>query len=314
MSEQIGNAVIHEPSSGLEEAQVGGQASLWSDAWKQLRRNWFFLVGSVLLLAILVMAVFPSVYTRTDPRACDLSLSADSPSSAAWFGYDVFGCDLYANVVYGARNSIIIGVLTVFVSVVIGVVVGALAGYFGGWVDSLLARVTDVFYGLPLILGAILLLTSLPSVEWLPGFITDRTAYTVSLSLIVFGWMTMMRLVRATVLSVKDSDYVQAARALGASTWRIIVRHILPNAVAPVLVVATTAIGGIIAAEATLTYLGVGLQLPDFSWGLQINSGQNRLRGSPHLVLFPSLFLSLTVLSFILIGDALRDALDPKLR
>ncbi|MDK3257477.1 ABC transporter permease [Blastococcus capsensis] len=281
-----------------------GEASLWSDAWKSLRRNPFFIVGAVLLTVFLVMALFPQLFTNADPRDCDLSRSAQGPSAAAWFGFDVQGCDYYANVVYGARISVAIGFLAMLGTLVIGVVVGALAGYYGGWIDGLLARITDIFYGLPLILGAFILLAVLP----------DRGIKEVALALVVFGWMTAMRLVRSTVVSVKEADYVQAARALGASTPRILLRHILPNAIAPVLVYSTIFIGTLIAAEATLTFLGIGLQLPEISWGLQINSAQNRLRDAAHLIFFPSAFLSLTVLSFILIGDALRDALDPKLR
>ena len=280
------------------------EASLWSDAWKSLRRNPLFLIGAFLLLVFLVMAAFPQLFTNADPRDCDLSRSAQGPSAQAWFGYDVQGCDYYSNVVYGAKVSVSIGILAMLGTLVIGVVIGALAGYYGGWLDSVLARITDIFYGLPLILGAFILLAVLP----------DRGVREVALALIVFGWMTAMRLVRSTVVSVKEADYVQAARALGASTWRILARHIMPNAIAPVLVYSTIYIGTLIAAEATLTFLGIGLQLPEISWGLQINSAQNRLREAAHLIFFPSAFLSLTVLSFILIGDALRDALDPKQR
>jgi oligopeptide transport system permease protein len=291
------------------EAQVAGspaldEASLWSDAWRSLRRNPFFVVGALLLALFLAMAAFPQLFTSVDPRACDLARSADGPNASAWFGYDVQGCDYYANVVHGARVSVTIGFLAMVGTLLIGVVVGALAGYYGGWIDSVLARVTDVFYGLPLILGAFILLAVLP----------QRGVLEVALALIVFGWMTAMRLVRSTVVSVKEADYVQAARALGVPTRRILLRHILPNAIAPVLVYSTIYIGTLIAAEATLTFLGIGLQLPEISWGLQINSAQNRLRDAAHLIFFPSTFLSLTVLSFILIGDALRDALDPRLR
>ena len=288
-------------------AQVGGalrQTSAWSDAWRTLRRNPIFLFGAVLFLVFTLMAIVPQLFTRVDPNACDLSNSAQGPSGQAWFGYDVFGCDYFSNVVWGARTSMSIGLITITGILVIGVVIGALAGYYGGGLDSVLARVTDVFYGLPLILGAIVLLSVL----------TERGVWQISLALLVFGWMTAMRLVRATVVSVKEADYVQAARALGSSTWRVLVRHILPNAVAPVLVYATIAVGGIIAAEATLSFLGIGLRRPGISWGLQIDAAQERLRDAGHLLLFPSLFLSLTVLSFILMGDALRDALDPKLR
>jgi oligopeptide transport system permease protein len=298
-----------ERAASTLEAEVASsapltEASLWSDAWKSLRRNPLFLIGAFLLLVFLVMAAFPQLFTNADPRDCDLSRSAQGPSAQAWFGYDVQGCDYYSNVVYGAKVSVSIGILAMLGTLVIGVVIGALAGYYGGWLDSVLARITDIFYGLPLILGAFILLAVLP----------DRGVREVALALIVFGWMTAMRLVRSTVVSVKEADYVQAARALGASTWRILARHIMPNAIAPVLVYSTIYIGTLIAAEATLTFLGIGLQLPEISWGLQINSAQNRLREAPHLIFFPSAFLSLTVLSFILIGDALRDALDPKQR
>ena len=294
-------------SAGTTEAAAGGelrQASLWSDAWRSLRKNPFFLLGAFLLTVFTTMALVPQLFTRTDPRDTDLSLSRQGPSADAWFGYDVQGQDYFANVVHGADVSMAIGLLTVISLVFIGVLVGSLAGFYGGWFDSLLSRITDVFYGLPLILGAFILLSVLP----------NRDLFTVSLALITFGWMTAMRLVRSTVISVKEADYVQAARAMGASTVRILMRHILPNAIAPVLVYATIAVGAVIAAEATLTFLGIGLQLPEISWGLQISGGQNRLRDAPHLVFFPGLFLSLTVLSFILIGDALREALDPKLR
>jgi oligopeptide transport system permease protein len=287
-------------------AHVGGalrQTSAWSDAWRTLRRNPIFIFGALLFLVFTLMAIVPQLFTRVDPNVCDLSNSAQSPSREAWFGYDVFGCDYFSNVVWGARNSMSIGLITITGILLIGVVIGALAGYYGGWSDSVLARLTDVFYGLPLILGAIVLLSVL----------TDRGVWQISLALMVFGWMTAMRLVRATVVSVKEADYVQAARALGSSTWRVLVRHIMPNAVAPVLVYSTIAVGGIIAAEATLSFLGIGLRRPGISWGLQIDAAQDRLRDAGHLLLFPSLFLSLTVLSFILMGDALRDALDPKL-
>ena len=190
-----------ERAEATLEAEVAGspaieEASLWSDAWRSLRRNPFFIVGALLLLVFLLMAAFPQLFTNTDPRACDLARSAEGPGAAAWFGYDVQGCDYYANVVYGARVSVTIGFIAMLVTLLVGVVVGALAGYYGGWVDSLLARVTDIFYGLPLILGAFILLAVLP----------ERGVLEVALALIVFGWMTAMRLVRSTVVSVKEAD------------------------------------------------------------------------------------------------------------
>ena len=282
------------------------QNSLWSDAWKALKRNPLFWIGSILGAFFVLMALFPQVFARgADPRECDLANSKATPSADHWFGYDQQGCDYMAQVVYGARSSLIIGVLAVVVVVVLGVIVGAIAGFYGRWVDGVLSRLVDIFFAIPLILGAIVLLRSA---------FNDRGSVQVAIALAAFGWMTAMRLVRSQVIAVKSSDYVAAARAMGAANRRILVRHILPNAVAPVLVYATITIGVLIAAEATLTYLGVGLQRPAISWGLQIDNGQNLLRTAPHLVLFPSAVLTLTVMAFIMLGDALRDALDPRQR
>jgi len=292
-------------AEGDEVAEQVEQSSVWIDAWRYLRTNPLFLIGLTIMVVIVAMALFPTLFARgIDPTVCDLSLSRQRPSAAHWFGMDLQGCDYYANVVYGARTSVVIGLLSVIGVLVIGVLIGALAGYFGGWADSLLARITDVFFGIPLFLGALILLT----------VTANRSVWTVSLALIVFGWMTAMRLVRSSVVAIRESDYVLAAQALGASSGRILVRHILPNAVAPVFVYATIAVGTFISAEAALTYLGIGLQAPEISWGLQINVAQSLIGSSPHLLFFPALFLLVTVLGFILLGDALREALDPKRR
>jgi len=301
---------LASPSVDVTEAR---QNSLWSDAWGELKRSPFFWIGAVLCVLFVLMAIVPQLFARgADPRACDLANSKARPSADHWFGYDVQGCDYLANVVYGARNSLIIGIFAVVVILVLGVVVGALAGYFGGVTDGVLSRIADIFYALPLILGALVLLRVGPATD-IP-IINSRGPGAVALALALFGWMTAMRLVRSQVIAVKSQDYVAAAKAMGASSPRILVRHILPNAVAPVLVYTTITIGVLIAAEATLTYLGVGLQRPAISWGLQISTGQSLLRTAPHLVLFPSIVLSLTVMAFILMGDALRDALDPRQR
>ena len=289
------------------------QNSLWGDAWRQLRRSAIFWFGAVLCAVFVSMALLPSLFARgADPRDCDLANSRETPSAEHWLGFDQQGCDYLANVVHGARNSLLIGLMGVLGVLLLGVIVGAIAGYYGRLVDSLLSRVADIFYALPLILGALVLLRVGPSTG-LP-IIGERGPGAVAVALAAFGWMTAMRLVRSQVIAVKSSDYVAAARAMGASDARILTRHILPNAVAPVLVYATITIGVLIAAEATLTFLGVGLQAPAISWGLQIAQGQNLLRTAPHLVLFPSIILTLTVMAFIMMGDALRDALDPRQR
>jgi ABC-type dipeptide/oligopeptide/nickel transport system permease subunit len=269
---------LASPSVDVTEAR---QNSLWSDAWGELKRNPFFWIGAALCVLFVLMAIVPQLFARgADPRACDLANSKALPSADHWFGYDVQGCDYLANVVYGARNSLIIGIFAVVVILVLGVVVGALAGYFGGVADGVLSRIADIFYALPLILGALVLLRVGPATD-IP-IINSRGPGAVALALALFGWMTAMRLVRSQV--------------------------------APVLVYTTITIGVLIAAEATLTFLGVGLQRPAISWGLQIAIGQDSVRSAPHLVLFPSLVLTLTVMAFIMMGDALRDALDPRQR
>jgi ABC-type dipeptide/oligopeptide/nickel transport system permease subunit len=289
------------------------QNSLWSDAWASLKRNPLFWIGAFLGVFFVTMAIVPALFSRgADPRSCNLSNSKQPPSAEHWMGFDQQGCDYLANVAYGARSSLQIGLLAVFGVLVLGILIGALAGYYGGAADSLLARLTDIFFALPLVLGALILLRVAPATG-LP-VLSGRGTGAVAIALALFGWMTAMRLVRSQVIAVKSTDYVAAARAMGASNLRILTRHILPNAVAPVLVYSTIAVGVLIAAEATLTYLGVGLQRPAISWGLQISTGQSLLRTAPHLVLFPSIILSLTVMAFIMMGDALRDALDPRQR
>jgi len=280
------------------------EAGLWSDAWRQLRRNPLFLGPAAVIVLFTVMAVAPGLFTRVDPRACDLSHSLLRPRAGHWFGYDLQGCDYYARVIHGARVSMAIGITTVIGTAVVAVVLGTVAGFYGGIVDSLIARVTDVWFALPTFLGAVVMLSVLGG-KGLPQ---------LTLVLVVFGWPTMTRLMRSAVLTVREMEYVTAARALGAGDLRLMWRHILPNALAPVIVYGAIRVGIVIAAEATLSFLGLGLQLPAISWGLMIAGAQSRLLTAPHLLLFPGLFLSLTVLAFVLLGDALRDAFDPRLR
>ncbi|WP_329520353.1 ABC transporter permease [Spirillospora sp. NBC_01491] len=285
---------------------VGGQAaSLWHDAWRELRGRWVFWGSLVILALVAAMALFPSLFTgRGVNQGCDPNLSKLGPSGDHWFGTDLAGCDYFSHVVHGARPTLLIGVAVTLFAFLIALVFGMLAGYYGGPLDALIARITDVFFGLPFVLGATVILVAFPSHG--PGAMT--------LVLVLLGWTTMIRIMRAQVIAVRDADYVQAARLLGASDRRIMTRHILPNAIAPVIVVATLNVGNVIAGEATLDFLGVGLQYPQVSWGLQLNLAQSYFVDHPHLLLFPAVFLSATVLSFLMLGDAVRDALDPKLR
>ncbi len=311
-------AVTTDPTGGPEGPVVtpgkGEKArSLGSDAWVELRRRPMFWVSSALILLFVVMALLPQVFTSTDPNLADLSKAREAPSGDAWFGRDGQGYDVYARTIYGARASIMVGVFATLCTLIVGSLVGIVSGYRGGWLDSLLSRVGEIFLGIPLLLGGILFLYTFPSDLETPFFIVVGK---VALVLGVLGWPSIARLMRSSVLQVKPNDYDQAARALGATPTRIITSHILPNSVASVIVVSTINLGAFISVEATLSFLGIGLQPPAISWGIAISeaSGIGLIRAAPHMLLFPSVFLSLTVLAFIMLGDCVRDALDPKLR
>ncbi len=265
----------------------------------------------VLIVLFVLMSAWPSLFTHIDPNNAVLADARATPSSKAWFGRDIQGYDIYSRTIYGARASILVGVFTTVVTTLIGGAMGTVAGYYGGWLDSVVSRITDVFFAIPLLLGGILFMATFPNNADSPYLVVVGK---VVLVLSIFGWTSIARLMRSAVLQVKPNDYVQAARALGASPWRIIRAHVLPNAVAPVIVVATINLGVFISVEATLSFLGIGLTPPAVSWGVAISDALDALRTTPHILLFPSLFLSLAVLAFIMLGDAVRDAFDPKSR
>jgi oligopeptide transport system permease protein len=287
------------------EPRPGKPRSLAGDAWRDLRRNPVFVVACLVLIVIISMAVVPQLWTHVDPHNCDLKFARDGSRPGHPFGFDEQGCDLYAHVIYGARPSISIGLLATAVSSLIAIILGSISAFYGGATDAVIQRINDVFFGFPALLGALLVLTRLDI----------HNVWSVSLTLVVFGgWTTLTRVMRGSVLGSKSADYVMAARALGASNSRVMFRHILPNAVMPVLVLSTLNVGAVIGAEGSLSFLGIGLQYPTISWGVQLSTAQAFFFEAPHLLVFPALFLSVTVLTFILIGDAIRDAFDPRLR
>ncbi|WP_174537086.1 ABC transporter permease [Micromonospora chalcea] len=300
-------------NAGLpESAKQNKPRGLLGDAWIDLRRKPLFWISATIILVFLVMAAFPWLFTSGDAVNGSLDRSRVEPSSAAWFGYDVQGRDVYARVIYGARASIVVAVVSTFLTLLVGGTMGIIAGYRGGWVDALLSRVADIFFGLPFVLGSIVILTTFN------GSGTDNGEWTIMglviLSLSVLSWPVVMRLMRSSVLATKEADYIVAARALGASTGRIILKHLLPNCLAPLLVYGTIMVGSFIGAEATLSFLGIGLKSPVVSWGIMISEAQNYIRVSPYLLFFPAAFLVAAVLSFVMLGEAVREALDPKLR
>jgi len=288
-------------------------ASLWSDAWRELVRNPIFMISFGYILLMTSMAVFPWLWTSKDPAICEIREAKLGPSAAHWFGTSVNGCDYYAHIVYGVRPSLLIALFATLGITFLGVTLGLVTGFYGGWVDSLVSRIADIIYSLPYLLGALVFLTVMRKSELMTKSQFSQVVV-IALVLVTLGWVGVTRIMRGSVLAAKNLDFVHAAKALGASNTRLMFRHILPNSIAPVIVVMTISLGGFISAEATLTFLGAGLQAPAVSWGVMIAGHVPYFTDYPHLVLIPCAFLVGTVLSFILMGDALRDALDPKLR
>ena len=283
----------------MAEAPAGG--GLLRETWRGLRRRPKFLVAAVLIGFVLVVAAFPALFTAADPGYADPNQSLLAPSAAHWFGTDLQGHDIYARTIYGARASITVGLGATLAVFVVGGALGALAGFYGGWLDGVISRVADVFFAIPLLLAAIVLMQVMH----------HRTVWTVIAILALFGWPQVARIARGGVLTVRGSDYVLAAKALGLSRFGILVRHAVPNAIGPVIAVSTIALGLFIVTEATLSYLGVGLPPSVVSWGGDINVDQIRLRAGSPILFYPAGALAITVLAFMIMGDVLRDALDP---
>jgi oligopeptide transport system permease protein len=276
--------------------------SLWSDAWLRLRRNRMAVAAGMFLIGLGALAALaPVLPGLADPTLQDLKLGVTPPSLAHAFGTDELGRDLFARVLYGGRISLMVGLVGTLVSLLIGVTWGAVAGYVGGRTDDLMMRVVDVLYALPYIFLVILLLVF---------FSKSLLMLFVALGLV--QWLTMARIVRGQVLSLKHQTFVEAARALGASDAAIVFRHIVPNTLGPVIVYTTLTVPAVILQEAFLSFLGLGVQPPDASWGTLVSDGARMLALFPWLVIFPGLAMSLTLLAFNFLGDGLRDALDPQ--
>jgi len=271
---------------------------------KILRRNSLATAGLVLVCLFVICALFAPWLAPQDPSHIDLPSRLQAPSSAHWFGTDELGRDIFSRVIFGARISMLVGVSVVVGSLLLGTIIGSLAGYYGGNLDRFVnVIVMNAFLSFPGILLAIAFVAFLG-----PGI------FNLILALIIGGWVGYARLVRAQVLAAREREYVEAARALGASDLRIVGRHILPNIMQPVIVQAAIGMAGAVLAEATMSFLGLGVPPPTASWGSMLNDGRSHLFDSPHLVLFPAAAVMLAVLSFNFIGDALRDYLDPRSR
>ncbi len=294
----IGNPVIR--LSGDQGIKMDGEGKTF---WRYFRRNRLAVGGLLVILITFLVAGFAPIIAPHDPEKTDVSLKLKPPSSRHYLGTDQLGRDVFSRMLYGSRVSLSVGFVAVAISILIGILVGALAGYYGGWVDSLLMRFVDVMLCFPsffLILTVVALL--------------GPSLFKVMVVIGITSWMGTSRFVRAEFLTLRERDFVQAARALGVKDRRIIFRHILPNALAPVFVTATLDVATAILVEAGLSFLGFGVQPPAPSWGNILTEGRTYIFDAWWLTVFPGLAILVTVLSFNLLGEGLRDALDPRLR
>ena len=295
-------------------AKVRKPRTLWSDAWRQFRKHKMALTGvTVISIIIIACIIGPFVYTK-NPQALNILNSSQSPSFAAPMGYDDLGHDMLARILSGGRKSLLVGLMAMMVSVTLGTLIGAVSGFFGKFADSLLMRITDLFLALPQ-LPLLLLISYLYSDKLKKAFGVENGILILIVAVIGFlNWMPVARLVRASFLSLKEKEFVEAARCIGATESSQIFKHILPNVLSPVIVSATLAVGAAIISESSLSFLGLGFPPDVPTWGSMLSNGKDQLEFAPHIALFPGLMIFLTVLSINYIGDGLRDALDPRSR
>ncbi|MBK6318895.1 MAG: ABC transporter permease [Dehalococcoidia bacterium] len=290
--------------------------------WRFITKKPLGAFGGFIVIMFLLMAIAPAIFATHDPNPSPPPIleRLQGPSAEHWFGTDQFGRDVYSRIIYGARTSMVIGFLVVFVSASLASVIGTASGYFGGWFDIIAQRVVDVGIALPGLIFIILVVTTLT--QFPPQFISDilhlnpsgEVVFRIAVALGVLVSLGSSRVIRGSAISAKQNVYVEAARVVGATDFRIMVKHIFPNVFAVVLVSASIQVGGAILTESSLSFLGYGVQPPTPSWGRMLNEAREQLTRHPHLAVFPGLAIFLAVYSFNMLGDALRDVLDPRLR
>lgn len=299
-SQQSAGVVVALSQLDRERA---ARVGLWYQVRLEFIHNRFALTSITYLVILAFAAVLAPLITAYDPDDQDLLARLEPPSSHHWLGTDELGRDVFARLVFGARVSLIIGLVGTAGGVILGTIVGLTSGFFGGWLDTLSMRLIDIMFAFPGILLAILIVAIMG-----PGF------FNLIVALTIWGTPSLSRIVRASVLSLKSREFIEAARAIGANRARIMFRHLLPNCLAPIIVYATLSVAGSLLTAAGLGFLGLGVQPPTPEWGTMLSTGRRFLREAPHLMVFPGLCIFLTVIALNVIGDALRDALDPHLR
>jgi peptide/nickel transport system permease protein len=279
------------------------RVTTWTRLRREFGRNRIALVGVCLLVVVAAAGLLAPVIAPYDPIKQSLLNRLEAPSAEHWLGTDEIGRDEFSRILYGARISLFIGIVGTAGGVLLGTIIGLVSGYFGGWTDTLSMRAIDIMYAFPGILLAILIVA-----------IMGPSLYNLMIALMIWGTPTLSRIVRSVILSLKEQEFVQAAEAIGATRTRVIMRHLLPNTTAPIIVYATLGVAGSLLTAAGLGFLGIGVQPPTPEWGAMLSTGRGYLREAPHLMIFPGVMIFVTVMSLNLIGDALRDALDPYLR
>lgn len=304
MEDNLFSPLSQAEKDRLEETTSYGQAaSFWQDAWHRLKQNKLAMFGLLALTLLMIMAIVGPMISSYTYYETQLALKNEPPNSTFWFGTDELGRDLFTRCWWGARISLFVGLTASAIDLVIGVLFGAIAALLGGKTEEWMMRFADVLYAIPYLLVVILLMVMIGS-----GITT------IIIALSITGWINMARIVRSQILQIKQQDYVRAAFAIGASRPRVLLRHLIPNAMGPIIVTLTLTIPSAIFAEAFLSFLGLGVQAPIASLGTMANDGLPALRYFPWRLFFPATLISLTMLSFNLLGDGLRDALDPRLK
>lgn len=276
-----------------------------TEIWRRMRRNRLAMFGLVIVSILIIVAIFANQIADYNTVAIKQNVveRLQGPSAEHWAGTDEFGRDIFARLVHGARISLLVGVVAVCIALVTGGILGAIAGYFGGTVDNVIMRIMDIFLSIPILLLAIMIVAALGS-----------SMLNLMIAIGLASMPTFARIVRASVLSVKDQEFVEAARAIGAKNNHIILRHIMPNCLSPIIVQATLRVATAILSTASLSFISLGIQAPAPEWGAMLASGRAYIRDAPHIVIIPGLLIMITILSLNLLGDGLRDALDPKLK
>jgi oligopeptide transport system permease protein len=288
------------PPASPEAPDIESGRSLWSEAWHRLRQNRLALAGGATVIVLALLCAIGPLFAQSYEDQ-NLDLGATAPSAAHWLGTDTLGRDLFSRLLYGGRISLTVGLVATFVALVIGVSYGAIAGYAGGKVDAAMMRIVDILYALPFTIFVILLMVFF-----------GRNIVLLFFAIGAVEWLTMARIVRGQVLSIKKMEFIEAARALGLGRWRIIFRHVIPNVLGPIIVYTTLTIPSVMLLEAFLSFLGLGVQPPMSSWGALIKDGSDKMEEFWWLLVFPGGVFSLTLFSLNFLGDGLRDALDAR--